>query len=71
MDKIAYICDKKRECARFAHCGADCSHTVHTLNAKYGICKTVDELQSDRFIKVGEIDEVKYYVEVEKNADAD
>lgn len=71
MDKIAYICDRKRECSIYKSCGVDCSHTVHTLNAKYGICKTIDELHSDRFVKVGVFDEVSYFMEVEKNGDLD
>ena len=67
MERIAYICDGKRDCSIYKHCGVDCTHTVHTLNAKYGICKSVEELHSDRFVKVGSFDETSYFWEVDKS----
>lgn len=67
--KIAYICDGKRDCGRFEHCHNDCYHTTDTFHTKYGIIHMQDELYSDRFEKVGTINETEYYMEVMKHED--
>lgn len=61
--KIAYICDRKKSCARFDTCQKTCFHTTNSLHAKYGILKDVADLKPPRFEHVGSWDEVEYYME--------
>lgn len=64
MNKIAYICDQKRNCGRFEHCQVDCFHTTDEFHAKNGIVQHIDDLSSDRFIFLGTVNETSYYMEV-------
>lgn len=67
MFKIAYICDQKRDCSRFEYCRKCCLHTTDEFHTKNGIIHNVDELYSERFIKVGTVNEVTYFMEVDND----
>ena len=44
---IAYLCDKKKDCAGSAACGSDCNHTTDASHAVNGPCK--EPRGNDRF----------------------
>ena len=64
MNKVAYICDKKRSCSMYGSCGKDCNHTFDEFHTANGIIHHVDELETDRFKKLGTVNECTYYEEV-------
>lgn len=45
--KIAYLCDKKKECNESRSCGTICNHTTDGAHAVNGIC--LDPEHNDRF----------------------
>lgn len=45
--KIAYICDKKKDCSESRSCGTLCNHTTDGAHAVNGIC--LDPEHNDRF----------------------
>lgn len=47
--KIAYICNKTKECRESRSCGRICNHTLDGKYALNGIC--LDPEHDDRFIK--------------------
>ena len=65
MKKVAYICDQKRDCARYDTCQNACFHTTNSLHAKYGVIKDISELESSRFWHAGTWNETDYYIESE------
>lgn len=66
MEKIIYICDCKKPCARFSSCQVDCFHTASEFHAKHGIMRDIAELQTDRFKKALVNDEMTVYIENEE-----
>lgn len=64
MVKIAYICDQTRPCSMYKYCGEDCNHTFDEFHTMNGVIHNIDELETDRFRKVGTVNEVTYYEEV-------
>ena len=64
--KISYICDRKKDCARFGNCQDLCKHTFDSMHAANGIIHDRIELCSARFRIIGVINETVYYEEVEK-----
>ena len=55
---IAYLCDKKKDCADSPSCGSDCNHTLDVSHAVNGPCK--DPRGNDRFRVVELGDDPKY-----------
>lgn len=66
MVRIAYICDQKRPCSMYKHCGDECKHTFDEFHTANGIIHNVDELETDRFRKVCSVNEDTYYEEAEE-----
>lgn len=66
MVRIAYICDRCRPCADYKSCGVDCFHTFDEFHTANGIIHHIDELETDRFRKIGGVNEDIYYEEVIK-----
>ena len=64
MVKVAYICDKKRDCKGYKSCNTTCFHTTDAFHTANGVIHSVHELDTDRFIQVGTVNEVDYYMEV-------
>ena len=67
MIRIAYICDRKRGCSRYEHCGVDCFHTFDEFHTANGILRNIADLETDRFRVVGGANEDIYYEEVIKD----
>lgn len=66
MVKVAYICDQKKDCARFENCQVRCKHTFDEFHAVNGIVQDVKDLRTEKYKKLGVINEVAYYEEVVK-----
>lgn len=65
MIRIAYICDRKRPCHMYKHCGEECKHTFDEFHTANGIIHNVDELETERFRRICTINEDTYYEEVD------
>lgn len=66
MVKVAYICNRKKQCNMYELCGIECNHTFDEYYTANGIIRNVKELETDRFRKICTSDEVGYYEEVIK-----
>ena len=58
---IAYLCDKKKDCAGSPSCGSYCNHTLDVSHAVNGPC--ADPRGNDRF-KVVELGDDPKYMEL-------
>lgn len=66
MIKVAYICDQKKPCHLYKHCGKVCVHTFDEFHTANGIVHDIHELETNRFRLVTVSDECTYYEEVEE-----